>query len=262
MKFQELKDRAALKKSARLAVIGASPKDQAALDEWKKAGWQVRDESSFEAAVAIASKKETDLLCIFGTEPVKTIRAMEKLLPRENPPLVWLHGIEVPAYSKLLWAGCAPSAKYDNIPEALKVVQTMIRTLNTLGEAEPKAALLSCVEAISPGVPSTIWEAVLGHMGARGQFGKAKVDGPLALDLAVSPHACEEKKFKSDIGGQADLIVPPDLNSFLSLGTVLALSGEQQAADLVIGAPCPIIFAAPGEKDHADLGLAAASLLI
>jgi hypothetical protein len=262
MIFSELRERAAQKKAGRITVIGATTADQSALQSWKKTDWLIREETGIESALEAAAKKETDLLCVFSDDPVKIIRAFERTLPKENGALVWLHGIGIAAYPKNLWAAAAPSAHYANIPEALKVVQQIIRALNGFGYVEPRIALLSCVEAISPGVPSTIWEAVLGHMGTRGQFGKAIVDGPLALDLAVSPHAAEDKKFKSAIGAQADAIMPPDLNSFLSFSSALFLTGEQESADIVIGAPCPIIITPSGLTRHTELSIAAASLLI
>ncbi len=152
-------------------------------------------------------------------------------------------------------------ARYDSIPEAIKGVQMMVRTLAELGEAEAKVALLSCVETISPGVHSTIWEATLGHMSMRGQFGKAKVDGPLALDLAISPKAVDDKGLKSDIGGQADLLIPPDLNSFSTLTDAIHLTGEHQAIGLVVGGPCPIALPPHRSARHMSLSLAVASLL-
>jgi hypothetical protein len=197
-----------------------------------------------------------------GEEPLRAIRAMERELPEGSAPLCWLQGFELVAYPKLLWIGCAPGAHYDNVVDAVRAVETMIRALNALGESEPRVALLSCVEVISPSVPSTIWQAVLGHMGMRGQFGKAKVDGPLAFDLAVSPKSAEEKKFRSEIAAQADLIVPPDLNTFVSLTDALHLTGAHSAAGVVVGGPSPVALPPRCAEDHTDLSLAAASLLM
>ena len=267
MTFRELAARAAAKKPARMDVYGATDSDAATLRRWSEKGWRIvqcdgKGETGLAVLAEAARRKETDVLCVIGTEPVKTIRALERALPHETGPLSWLHGFEIPAYPKLLWTGSTPSVRYESVPDALRAVQAMIRALNAFGMDEPRVALLSCVEAISPGVPSTIWQAVLGHMGTRGQFGKAKVDGPMGFDLAVSPKSAAEKKFKSEIGAQADLLVPPDLNTFLSLASALFLTGPQEAADVVIGGPCPIFLTPPGLGNHAELSLAAASLLI
>jgi hypothetical protein len=218
---------------------------------------------TFQELTVRASAKKAGRIDLIGhdEEPLRAIRAMERALPEGSPPLCWLQGFELAAYPKLLWIGCAPSARYENVADAVRAVQTMIRALIAFGETEPRVALLSCVEAISPGVPSTIWEAVLGHMGTRGQFGKAKVDGPLAFDLAVSPKSAEEKKFKSEIAAQADLIVPPDLNTFVTLTDALHLTGAHHAAGVVVGGPHPVALPPPCSENHRELSLAVASLL-
>ncbi|MCX6601891.1 MAG: phosphate acyltransferase [bacterium] len=239
MTFQELAQRAEKKKPGRVDIIGQA--DATIVQGWETRGWEI---------------------VRHGEEPLRAIRAMESALPDGCGRLCWLQGFEIAGYSKVLWIGCTPSVRYDHVADAMRAVQTMIRALNSFGEAEPRVALLSCVEAISPGVPSTIWQAVLGHMGTRGQFGKAKVDGPLAFDLAVSPRAAEDKKFQSVISAQADLIVPPDLNTFLSLTDALHLTGAHAAAGVVVGGPCPILLSPPCSEDHAELSLVAASLLV
>lgn len=267
MNFTEILARAVQMKPGRMTVIGATAADAAAIKEWENRGWKIqRHEGDTGDGIAKAAenalKKETDLVFVSSADSIKVLRTFERALPKENLPLTLLCGMQIPTYSKLLWAGCTPGAKYDVIAESLKAVQGMIRAMTMFGEPEPKVALLSCVEAISPGVPSTIWEAVLGKMGSRGQFGKAKVDGPLALDLAISPQACADKNFKSDIGGQADLIVPPGVNSFVSFTDIVHLSGEHQNATVIFGGPCPVAVAPLCSENHAQFSLSAASLLM
>jgi hypothetical protein len=267
MTFQELAQRAATKKPGRMDVYGASDSDAAVLRRWTDKGWRIvqregKGETGLAVLVEAARRKETDVLCVIGVEPVKAIRGIERALPSKSAPLCCLQGFEIAAYPKVLWIGCTPSLRYDDVADALRAVQMMIRALNAFGMDEPRVALLSCVEAISPGVPSTIWQAVLGHMGTRGQFGKAKVDGPMGLDLAVSPKSAEEKKFKSEIGAQADLLVPPDLNTFLSLTDALHLTGVHAAAGVVVGGPCPILLPPPCSEDHTELSFVSASLLV
>jgi phosphotransacetylase len=116
----------------------------------------------------------------------------------------------------------------------------LVKALETLGEPAPRVALLSCVETVSPGIPSTVWEAEVAQMSKQGQFGAAIVDGPLGFDLAISPEAVRDKGVQTRVDGRADLLIPPDLNTFCSLLDALHLSGERKSAGLVLGAPCPI----------------------
>ena len=136
-----------------------------------------------------------------------------------------------------------------------------MRTLEELGEPAARVALLSCVELISPGVTSTVWEATLAHMSARGQFGKARIDGPLGFDLAVSPDAVVEKGVKTEIDGQADLLIPPDLNSFITLIDAIHLSGDHDAAGIIVGGPVPIAISPHRSARHVELSLQVSAVL-
>jgi phosphotransacetylase len=182
-------------------------------------------------------------------------------LPGEFGPLSMMQALEVPTYPKLLWVGFSPLVKFDSVPVAIKCVEQMIKTLAKLGEEESRVALLSCVELISPNVTSTIWEATLAHMSQRGQFGKARVDGPLAMDLAISPHAVHEKGLKTEIAGEADLLIMPDLNSYITLTDLVHCTGEHRSAEIIVGGPCPVALAPHRSISHLDLSLQIASLL-
>jgi len=267
MNLQTLLDLAATRKPGRISAVGASAFERAVLAEWERRGWQVHHcegdmPDCLYHAVDRAVKGETDMIFCAGDEGLKLTRLLDNAMPREFKPLSVMQGFEVPTYQKMLWAGFTPMGNYDSIPEAIKGVQTMVRTLTNLGEPAAKVALLSCVELISASVHSTIWEATIGHMSQRGQFGAAKVDGPLAFDLAVSPRAVDEKGLKSEIGGQADLVIPPDLNSFETLVDAIHLSGEHRAVGILVGGPCPIALPPHRSERHLDLSLKIASLLI
>jgi len=116
----------------------------------------------------------------------------------------------------------------------------MTDALKKLDDAAPRVALLSCVETISTGIPSTVWEGTIGQMCRRGQLGNVIVDGPLAFDLAVSPEAVRDKGVETDVNGRADLLIPPDLNTYCSMVDALHLSGQGSSAGVVLGTPCPV----------------------
>jgi phosphate acetyltransferase len=267
MKFLTITERAAAVKALRIDAVGLSPLHRTALKECDKRGWTVKERAGewkdgLQGAIEAAGKKETDVIFCAADSQLQLVRALNQHITGNHPPLTILHGFEVAAYPKILWVGYSPLIRYENTGDAVKSVQTMIGALMKLGEAEPKVALLSCVETVSAGVPSTVWEAILGQMSRRGQFGKAKVDGPLAFDLAISAHAVKEKNLKSDVGPDADLLVPPDLNSFGTLTDGIHLSGGHEAAMIVLGGPCPLVLSATCGADHVSLSLQTASLLI
>jgi hypothetical protein len=264
--LRDFQQKATQLKPGRIAAICADAHAKVALKEWEARGWKVAAfdgelPTAIAGALEAASRHEVDMIYGAGNDTLSLARLFEKAVPKEHQPLSLLHAVEVPAFPRMLWFGCLPSGRYEVIPEITKALQTMIRALTSFGNPEPKVALLSCVEMVSPGVASTVWEATIGQMSNRGQFGKAKVDGPLAFDLAVSMHAVEEKNLKSEVGGHADLLVPPDLGSFCSLVDGIHLTGEHEAADILVGGPCPIALSRPCSQDHATSSLSVAAML-
>lgn len=262
MTFAELESKAL--KPLRVGAVNPEPDDERALKEYERGGWKIlscggETQEAVGKAVQAAEAGEIDLLFPPRETVLQTAQRLDRALKPDHKPLIVMQALELPGYPKLLWTGFAPLVDFEAVADAIYAVKAMIRNLTVLGEPAPRVALLSCVEVVSPGVPSTVWEAVLAQMCRRGQFGKAVVDGPLAFDVAVSPEAVKGKGLKSDVEGQADLLVPPDLSTFCSLTDALRISGELRAAGVISGGPCPAVLSAPACE--ADLSLKIAGLL-
>ncbi|MBM3324182.1 MAG: hypothetical protein FJY66_00780 [Calditrichaeota bacterium] len=196
--------------------------------------------ATIDIALEHATKGQISFLLIDGSHFLGALQLLEERVNPSAIPLVMMQGVEVKTYPKILWIGIAPHSKWDNPSDVSRGISMLVKTLRILGEPAPRVALLSCVETVSPGIPSTVWEAEVAAMGKQSEFGAAIVDGPLGLDLAVSPEAVQDKGVQTRIDGRADLLIPPDLNTFCSLVDALHLSGERKSAGLVFGAPCPI----------------------
>lgn len=122
------------------------------------------------------------------------------------------------------------------------IVTNVIEVARSLGIEEPKVALLAAVESVNPKMPETLEWAQITQMAARGQIKGGKVDGPLALDLAVSAEAAKIKGVKSEVAGRADALVVHDI----AVGNVFAKGliylGGAKACGLVAGASRPIVM--------------------
>ena len=262
MKFAEITKTSSAKKFGCLHVCGEIEKST--LGFWTKRGGSVRIlegdiRAALEAAVAAAKPQDGDVVLCLGVGDAEVAACFPRA--EKSPDVAILKALEVAAYPKLLWIGYSPLCDYASLPAAAASVQAMIAALAKLGEAAPRVALLSCVELVTPGVKSTLWQAPLAQMSVRGQFGKAVVDGPLGLDLAVSPEAVLEKKVKTDIAGEADLLIPPDFGSFVSLSDGIILTGEHRAAGVILGASVPIAFPLLATQDHIEQSVNLAMLL-
>jgi phosphate acetyltransferase/phosphate butyryltransferase len=103
-------------------------------------------------------------------------------------------------------------------------------------------AILSAVETVTSKIPSTIEAAALCKMADRGQITGAELDGPLALDNAISPSSARIKGIKSAVAGRANILLAPDLEAGNMLAKNLTFLANADAAGIVLGARVPIVL--------------------
>jgi len=128
------------------------------------------------------------------------------------------------------------------LADKVDILQNAIDLAHVLGFAEVRVAILSAVETVNPKIPSTIEAAALCKMADRGQITGAILDGPLALDNAISPEAVAIKHLVSPVAGRANVILVPDLEAGNMLAKSLTFMAEADAAGIVLGARVPIIL--------------------
>jgi phosphotransacetylase/acyl dehydratase len=150
--------------------------------------------------------------------------------------------LDVPHYSKPLFITDAAINIYPTLEEKRDIVQNAIDLAQALGIKTPKVAILSAVETVYPKIASTVEAAALCKMADRGQITGGLLDGPLAFDNAVSKSAALIKGIKSDVAGDADILVVPDLEAGNMIAKQLIYLAGADAAGIVIGARVPIIL--------------------
>ena len=165
---------------------------------------------------------------------------------------------DVPTYYKpLLLTDTALNIR-PTLTEKADIVQNAILFAHIMGVQLPKVAILSAVETINPNIPSTLDAAALCKMAHRRQITGGLLDGPLAFDNAISPHAASIKRIESDVAGDADILVVPDLESGNMLGKQLQYFGGATSSGIVLGARVPI--ALTSRADGATARIASALL--
>lgn len=142
------------------------------------------------------------------------------------------------------------------------IIRNAISLAHALGVAEPKVAILAAVETINPRMQSTLDAAALCKMADRGQIKGGLLDGPLALDNAVSPDAARVKGIRSAVAGQADILVVPDLESGNMLAKQLEFLGQADSAGIVMGARVPIVLTSRADSSQTRLASCAIALLL
>jgi len=169
--------------------------------------------------------------------------------------------VDVPTYARLLFITDAAINIAPDLDAKRDIVQNAIDLARVLGIAEPKVAILSAVETLSPEVRSTIDAAALCKMADRGQITGGVLDGPLAFDNAVSAEAARIKGIESPVAGYADILVVPDLESGNMLAKQLEYLGEAQSAGVVLGARVPIVLTSRADSPLTRMTSCAVALL-
>jgi phosphate acetyltransferase len=151
----------------------------------------------------------------------------------------------------------APSLK-----DKIDIVQNAIDLAHDLGSDDVRVAILSAMETVNPDVPSTLEAAALCKMADRKQITGAILDGPLALDNAISPEAAKIKKIDSPVAGRANVLVVPDLEAGNMLAKSLSFLAGADAAGIVLGARVPIILTSRADSLIARLASCAVAALV
>ena len=142
------------------------------------------------------------------------------------------------------------------------ITQNAIDLAHALTPKEVRVAILSAMESVNPDVPSTLEAAALCKMADRGQITGAILDGPLALDNAISPEAAAVKKISSPVAGHANVLVVPDLEAGNMLAKSLSFLADADAAGIVLGAKVPIILTSRADEEMARLASCAVAQLL
>jgi phosphate acetyltransferase len=169
--------------------------------------------------------------------------------------------MDVPTYPKTLFITDAAVNIFPDLEAKRDIVQNAVDLHHGLGLGEPKVAILSAVETVTPKIPSTIDAAALCKMADRGQITGAELDGPLAFDNAISPEAARIKGIRSAVAGQAQILVVPDLEAGNMLAKNLTFLAKADAAGLVLGARVPIILTSRADSVRSRMASCAAAVL-
>ena len=153
---------------------------------------------------------------------------------------------EIPALGRLLLISDGGVVLSPDIYQKIEIVQNSIDVAQKLGIEQPKVAILSASELVNPKVPSTVDAANLSKMAERGQIRGGIVDGPLALDNAISEASANIKGIKSPVAGKADILIVPDVEAGNLLAKAVMYFGRADMAGIVAGGCAPCSRSRPG----------------
>jgi len=170
--------------------------------------------------------------------------------------------MDVPTHPDALIISDAAVNIAPTLEDKVDIVQNAIDLARALRAPEVRVAILSAMETVNPNVPSTVEAAALCKMADRGQITGGILDGPLALDNAISPEAAAIKKIVSPVAGRANVLIVPDLEAGNMLAKSLSFLAKADSAGIVLGAKVPIILTSRADSVIARLASCAVAVLV
>jgi len=204
-----------------------------------------------ERAVELVRSGSADLL-MKGKVPTSVI--MKAALNKEKgirKSAVMSHVtiIETPFYHKFLIMSDPGLNIAPDINAKAGIITNAVDACRKLGVEKPKVAIVGAVEKVNEAMPATLDAAILCKMADRGQIENCIIDGPFALDNAISKKSCEIKGINTDVGGDADIVIMPDIEAANVFYKVFAYLTDVKMAGVIMGAASPIILPSRSDSD-------------
>jgi phosphotransacetylase len=169
--------------------------------------------------------------------------------------------MDVPTYHKVLIVTDAAINIAPSLEDKADICQNAVDLAMSLGLNQPKVAILAAVETVTSKMPATLDAAALCKMAERGQIKGALLDGPLAFDNAISREAARTKGIRSEVAGDPDILLAPDLEAGNILAKLLSFLARADSAGLVVGARVPIILTSRADSVRARIASCAVAML-
>lgn len=211
--------------------------------------------SAAEHAVKAVFNKEADVL-MKGNIPTNMI--LKAVLNKEyglrtGNVLSHTAVFEIPGFERFIIITDAGMNIAPNLDQKAQIAQNAVQIAKSIGIDHPKVAPLAAVEVVNPAMQATLDAAVLTMMNKRGQITGCTIDGPLALDNAVSILAAEHKGIHSDVAGKADILLVPTIEVGNTLYKSLIYFANAKVGAVISGAKAPIVLTSRADSSESKL---------
>jgi len=220
-------------------------------------------EASAALAVGLVRSGEAELLMkgsLHTDELLGAVVARETGL-RTGRRLSHAFIMDVPTYHKVLLVTDGAINIAPTLEEKADICRNAIDLAVALGVDRPRVAILAAVETITSRMPATIDAAALCKMADRGQIAAGILEGPLAFDNAISREAARTKGIRSDVAGDPDILLAPDLEAGNILAKQLTFLARADSAGIVLGARVPIVLTSRADSVRSRVASCAVAVL-
>lgn len=168
---------------------------------------------------------------------------------------------QIKGYDRIFFISDAAFNMYPDLAQKAQITQNTVNFARAFGVECPKVAVLAAVEVVNPDMPATLDAAALTAMNSRGQIKNCIVDGPFALDNAVSEESAKTKGIDSPVAGKADVFLVPNIEAGNMLAKAIVYFSENETAGMILGAAAPVILTSRADSPRAKLMSVAAAVV-
>ena len=251
----------------------------------------VGDEGEIRQAAELAGASLADVRIVHEADPIRAITAAVRMVSAGEVDILmkgfvhtddFLRGVlnkdgglrtgsimshvfvvEVRAWDRLVFITDGAMNIAPDLEQKAAILLNAVYLANLFGMTDPKVAVLAAVELVNPNMPATLDAAALGTMADRGQYvPRCTVDGPFALDNAVSLAAAAHKKIESPVAGLADILLVPDIEAGNILTKSLVYFAGLRVIGLLVGAKAPVVLTSRADTAESKLLSVAAAVLM
>jgi len=212
------------------------------------------NEAALEAAYLVRQGKGDVLMkgLVNSSDFLKAVLDHEKGL-KTGKILSHLAVFEVPNYPKLQFHSDGGMNLYPDLVMKKAIIDNSLEALRKIGIDIPKVAILTANEAVNPKMPSTMDAAALAALNMKGEFLECIMEGPISMDVALSKEAAFHKCIRSEISGETDVFIVPNIDAGNMIGKTLIYCANAKMAGVILGAKSPIVMTSRAENSEGKL---------
>lgn len=169
---------------------------------------------------------------------------------------------EIPGYDRLIFITDAAFNMYPDLKAKIDIVNNAVKVAHAVGVEIPKVAPICAVEVVNPDMPATVDASILSKMNERGQIKGCLIDGPLAIDNAISKEAAAHKGITGKVAGQADILLMPNIEAGNVMYKTLTYTTNSKNGGILVGTSAPVILTSRADSHEAKLYSIALAALV
>lgn len=169
---------------------------------------------------------------------------------------------DIPGFPKSIFLADAVVNISPSLEDKKSILESALQAIRRRGINKPRVAIVAATESVNPKIQATLDAQALVTLGKEGHFGDAIIEGPMGLDMALSKKASAIKGVQSDVSGQVDLILAPDLNAGNMLFKSFIYAAQAECAGVVLGATIPIVLTSRADSAYSRVASCALAALI